>query len=800
MKLQQYFQSYENYFWEWENEIRTSDSVFEALVIPEGNTIAYEQFVMETLDLLAIDGFPPFGSLLLALIATNSNATESLTQVFEIINNSYTVKKEPTYPKGFTYAHNFLKTLADLPTEFKQGDKRKQLLQTIFKNCHNRVAAHTAQSIMLSYKEHKYLLVESARKLSLSDANLKKDLQTLAHLNIKYPTTETLLAAIANVPKLTELDQEIEDLEPIPASSDSFIDKLIEEPKTFLIGSLIQRIWSGLNIPLHHSTPSHQPLGGVSDLTNKGDFDKLLISEFANEDEIFMSRIANNEALYIKREVPPESDKFFRLLLIDCSLKNWGTPKILAFASALAIAKHPKTDIECKIVAMGNGYREIAYETIEDIIDGLDSLGTKLDVAPELSEILNENTDIKHSEVFLITSEEAMASADMRRVVSENHDKIKYIITAGTEGILNFDRLQNRGRKRIQHIELPLEELWTKKKSGKSKKSDKEIWKGDTLPETMYPILLPPPRKYMAVFPLPKDEFCLLTSTGMLFKTQVTIPDDEHYFRIHKGMELLLNNLSVKQNGDYALQINKNGEYILGAFYRKEMYLSILNLNTREYHQRKIALKGDANAYRLVEEGGFYCFSEVNNEYLHFYVDKDELMVDEVTQKRYLGQRFSDTQKRTKRFTQSFIDHNVLLNFMPMCITKDKQLQLNKHLLNINTLLPRIAAINLISNRNYVPAVEAVYEKMLNRFLFPDGSAVYRDGMGMLIFKSSNEEIPTIYMPTTLDIELAMATDTWFAGNKNYFKGEAEQKIITIEEFEKYYFAPFINTILNHGV
>ena len=45
-------------------------------------------------------------------------------------------------------------------------------------------------------------------------------------------------------------------------------------------------------------------------MTNKGDFHRMLLSEFANEDDVFINRVANNEALYIQREIPPEENIF----------------------------------------------------------------------------------------------------------------------------------------------------------------------------------------------------------------------------------------------------------------------------------------------------------------------------------------------------------------------------------------------------------------------------------------------------------------------------------------------------------
>jgi hypothetical protein len=38
---------------------------------------------------------------------------------------------------------------------------------------------------------------------------------------------------------------------------------------------------------MRHLSPGEQPIGGVSDITNKGDLHRMLLSEYANEDEVF---------------------------------------------------------------------------------------------------------------------------------------------------------------------------------------------------------------------------------------------------------------------------------------------------------------------------------------------------------------------------------------------------------------------------------------------------------------------------------------------------------------------------------
>ena len=359
-----YFQSYADYFWQWEDNL-------DVLTIPNGNTIAYSAYVLEVMEKLGTQGLPPFGSLLLAIIATNPNSKDSINQVY-----GYLYSEHP--PVVLSEGTDFLYTLHDLPSKYKQGKNRLLLFQTIFKNCHNINSPHHSERILVSHELERKGLNSFSIDKPFNENILIKDYRTLSLLNRKYPDTYSIINAIANIP---EFEEEIKiEVSPIleKEGKKDFVDELIENDKTFYVGSLIKRIWGGLNIPVHSALPSQQPLGGISDLTNKGDFDKLLISEFANDDLVFLSRLANNEALYIQREIPPINSNLERIILIDISLKNWGTPKSIAFAILLAIAKHPKTNIACTAYVVGNSYRAISFDNIHEIIENLDYLDGNL--------------------------------------------------------------------------------------------------------------------------------------------------------------------------------------------------------------------------------------------------------------------------------------------------------------------------------------------------------------------------------------------------------------------------------------
>ena len=80
MELNDYFQSYENYFWEWKtDEDVPGDSGYHdnnLLSVPGVGAIAYRPYVMEILNHLQPVGWPPFGALLMVLYAMQDGYTD----------------------------------------------------------------------------------------------------------------------------------------------------------------------------------------------------------------------------------------------------------------------------------------------------------------------------------------------------------------------------------------------------------------------------------------------------------------------------------------------------------------------------------------------------------------------------------------------------------------------------------------------------------------------------------------------------------------------------------------------------
>ena len=221
MILKQYFQAYNNYFWQWEEEGNV-------IAVPNGNTIAYWPRVKAILDKIHLQGLPRFGPFLLALAATSNNGAETIKGAVDTIRRRVEDERQKPELKS---AEAFLNLLASLPKEYKSEHLQIRLLLTIFRASHNGLGFKNSQTILVQIKLDDPKQRRSFNKLPLSSATLKRDLKTLALLGEKYPSTNSILEAMLDLPEVEEVELESE-LPPNKARKD-LIDELLEHPQNF---------------------------------------------------------------------------------------------------------------------------------------------------------------------------------------------------------------------------------------------------------------------------------------------------------------------------------------------------------------------------------------------------------------------------------------------------------------------------------------------------------------------------------------------------------------------------------------
>ncbi|PTX62879.1 hypothetical protein C8N46_102279 [Kordia periserrulae] len=779
-KATYYFQSYHDYFWEWEVDHMFQGS-YNCISIPQGMTIVYKEPVVEVLQLLSETGLPPFGALVLVFLATNSGEVDSaIKEIF-----AETLEKHTNFPTvghiDFAAAESFLKTLRILPEAYKKGQKRVDLLVFLFEMANHSLSPKYSDEILDFIQNQSDELHVCSVKQEITVATLSKDINALALLHKRYPTVEALVQAWLKIEEVP-VDPEDAEIEHISQNPD-IIQQLIEDPKTFFMGSLVKRLWSGIQLPMHYSHPGEMPLGGISDITNKGKFDNILMSEFANDDLIFLHRIANKEALFIRRETTPEEDLRTRIFLIDTTIKNWGTPKILSFATAFSFIHHPKNNMYFQPYALGETYQQLHFDTKENVSTGLQLASPKLDAAEAIEKFIDECEE-ENIEITLFTVAKTLTHHNIRRIFNLHHKKFGGVITSDSQGNIDVYKLKNGTRSLSKHIQLPLAELWAH--PPKRKTSDKEVY---TMAKDVinYPLLYGFPTRIGINFTDEHSAY-LLQKNGDLFRTEDR----------NKGFQM------VDCGFRFVTGISQQK---FGVMFQGELLILYWNANNHmvfKTQHHTYSYKFDLSKYK-------------NKVFTHLIVHEEEVYL--VTKNYYSSppvftyfdiyeQRYTPIENPSKALEASYkaylknevryFEGSVFTKIKSITFTDDLELVFNfKHRLDIVT---SIGYFDLLDEEEemYLEDQATVYFRHRNQKVsLGGGSEIEIDKNGILIFRSGNPDIPTFYVASYIGINIALATDEEFAGADYFLPSNSMLRKIEIHEFDIKYVEPFISHILD---
>lgn len=142
------------------------------------------------------------------------------------------------------------------------------------------------------------------------------------------------------------------------------------------VASLAWEASSLISLPRKPSEPDDLQIGGVSDISNRGNPERLLMTELAADPDLLIARIANGQALYLRRESPPKPRPHIRDILIENGIRCWGEQRltILAFALAAA-ASEEKRGTQLNITTLaGQELFDENFSTLEGLTAALERL------------------------------------------------------------------------------------------------------------------------------------------------------------------------------------------------------------------------------------------------------------------------------------------------------------------------------------------------------------------------------------------------------------------------------------------
>jgi len=605
----------------------------------------------------------------------------------------------------------FLNILSQIPNQYKTDKIKPLVIQILLEKAHNRIGRRKSKEIIRSYiiSKRSYLSIHEPK--DVTDSILYNDLRNLELLNRKYNSTEAIIEALSGIP-----DTDVPDLDEISLDDEkkNYIDELIANPITFKIGSLVRHIWSGLHIPFHFHSPSEQPMGGVSDISNKGNFDRLLISEFANDDEVFMSRILNQEALYIQREIPPQDNKKTRYLLIDSSLKNWGIPKTIAYALSIAIAKHPRSNIETKIYIIGQQYRECVYETVDLLIDSIDWLSPRIDAAEGLHAFFHEETIDSGKEVFILSCKESMESLSFQAMINQYIEQINYWLISDREGVVNVYKKTNRTKKHTQEFKLPLKEFWHNNEKNASSPIPREKKQYNAINDILYPY----PQKITYCIEYHENIFIIDKHHSLYVLTKNS--NNSFYT---KGAQLVCEELPKQITEKTIVQKNKDGDLIFVSISQQSV-VHYINIDKKIKIETQFPDIKFPKVQSLHYQNGKFI---VNNNFIKY-----ELFIDDKGELGYTVANISiDKTNPTPLYIRSM---SLLTNIKNVYFNSRGELCVNKHALMYNEKYDTIFwGINTDDKKVETPTYSDTYQLS---FVFNNQCEIKLDERGLLILSS----------------------------------------------------------------
>lgn len=451
-------------WWRWEDGAQT-------LVWEDGRTIAFTPEVEPVVQRLAPAGLPPFAAVTLLLAACRdgwpeSTGRQTIANLVESATRGYTKSSpgrkasDPVTLIGQLLGG--LDAINQLPPNLRATPARPVLAEMVFEGSRHRGSPEDGMMIAQAIADG--LSAEALRPL-LTVADAPNDfLAQGADLarGLQRVTPESLALRIA-----TGLDGLITaptepELAP-PQKVRMLLAELRGDDELSGLAKLAHDLMAAVAVPRSLRRHEELPMGGVSDLTNRGSLDRLLVSELAQDDLTLAVRVAVNEAMYLRRESPPREPPHHRLILIDVGIRMWGVPR--AFAAAVGLALAATGDATAPLqVFRAAGAKAVPSDltTRPGLVDHLAALQTTAHPGSALVAFATEVAAAESSgpvDTFILTHADAVDDEEFIAALNAAGLSSAYLGAVDRDGSFRLIARSKRGQRVIREATLDVSGL-----------------------------------------------------------------------------------------------------------------------------------------------------------------------------------------------------------------------------------------------------------------------------------------------------------------------------------------------------
>jgi hypothetical protein len=781
-----YFRPPIHYFWKWAEK-------GEVIEWEGGPTICFRDELMTILSGLASRdiSIPSLGTLLLMLAACQDNWEGDLggrDALREFVQNSL------SSPDNGRRSHleaiiRGMDTIHALPRELRSGNKKLHLVQEILRSADNPVPADQARLILAEFGTGRLdaLIFRpvNASAVKQFQADSSRFVLAISGYRNEDQLQMKLKTGNSEVPKPAEV---------VLPEGDDLLEKLSEDPGTAGVARLAQRLLAVLHIPLHARGTGDQAFGGVSDITNRGNFDRLLLSELANDDMLLTARLVNQEALYLRREEPPAHPDRPRTVLIDTTLKMWGLPRVFALSAALACAQQKKHRAGFLAYALGGKeYRQIDINSQAGVVSALEQLDPSLACDQALKSFLHAAPTNRPSEIILIVAKEWAQEGRLASLSTGSRQTVRYLITVDRQGELQFMDWGQGNRKLLSTCRLDLQELLTA-----TVKPARPIPNDPTLPAFIRQSK--PPLYFPTIgINLKKRESYYTFNSEM-----VAITDNQRVLYCSGRNTGAMEMLPFIESGTYCFGSDGSGNFFITVHDTKKDLLKFYRLDMQEERVEEKDFSHQIKEVRSVIFKELFFWMSSANGYASIDCSTGKLTVNQKYDQRF-SQIYQEQLSQNKFNPQlkKLINngYTVLFRVNSIFVTDFGEFSLDHHRIRLTN-----NSIRISEDRKQM--ADTQYAKVepdqplpdnpnvrMSKARWSNGSTAVLDSRGFVHLRSANPSIPEITLVLVIGKQIA----GWAAdGNRfgpSYFTGLESNQFMCAKDFYTKYIQRYIDQL-----
>ena len=262
---------------------------------------------------------------------------------------------------------------------------------------------------------------------------------------------------------LEELPEPAEIVElnlPVHAAAMQLIEQLEAEDEHQAFGKAARQVHAAIRMPRRLGSPDDVPLGGLSDVTNRGQLDRLLVSELAQDDLTLAIRVASNEALYLRREVSHTRLPTSRHLLIDLGLTQWGVPRVISIASALALHAmgDEQIDLQCWY-ATHQGIEPTALHERDALEQLLTRLEVNLSLTQSIDALVEQVKGEPPAELIVVLNADLANDSTLLHALRKWRGSSVHLLSVARSGRIVVSSALLQGLREVGHTQLDVESI-----------------------------------------------------------------------------------------------------------------------------------------------------------------------------------------------------------------------------------------------------------------------------------------------------------------------------------------------------